>query len=170
MKRLIYILALCGLVMVACKPNRAAYKATYESTLAKRDSLTAIEKTIYGNFREMARTTRIPLSGDTLEVRTERISFTKGEGAVRDSVLRYNVVVGRFKQIFNARQMRQRLMTIGYPKAFILNNGEPQYFVVASTWSTAQGALDGLNEVKADTALKMKEPLPFVLEAAHLRR
>lgn len=176
MRNLSKSLALCALVALfgslvfSCKPNQAAYKKAYESTVARRDSLAKADKEMYGNYREMIPRTRIKLGEDTLEVRTERIAFTKDGGAVRDSVERYNVVVGRFKQIFNARQMRERLMASGYPKAFVLNNSEPQYYVVASTWSTAQGALDGLNEVKADTMLKMRDPLPFVLEPAHMRR
>ncbi len=63
---------------------------------------------------------QLSVGQDTLPIRTEAIGYTDGGGASRETVRKYNIVVGQFKQVFNARQMRERLMAGGYPDAFIV--------------------------------------------------
>lgn len=172
MKKLLIMAAVAVLLtMGACKPNETQYKAAYEAAVAKRDSKgDPVENTIYNRYRQQARQTYIPLNGDTLAVQTEFIGYTKDGGATREGTQRYNVVVGSFKQVFNARAMRERLAGLGYENPFILHTREPLYYVVAATCSTAQEALDELKRVKADTSLVLRAPLPFVLQPAHMAR
>ncbi len=171
MKKILPFIAVLALIAVAaCKPNHEAYKAAYESAIAKRDSTGGVEGTIYEKFRQQGRPRLIAVGNDTLPVLTEIIGYTENGGATRETTERYNIVVGRFKQVFNARQMRARLQQSGYPDAFILHTREPLYYVVAVTCSTARQALDELERVKADGSMSLREPLPFVLQPAHLAR
>lgn len=164
-------LALAALMALgACKPNESAYKSAYESAIAKRDAEGGVEGTVYNRYREMAKPSEIALGTDTLPVITEFIGFTENGGASRETTGRYNVVVGRFKQVFNARQMRERLQANGYPEAFILHTREPLYYVATATCSTAQEALEQLRRVEADSSLVLRAPLPFVLQPAHMAR
>ena len=164
-------LALAALLALgACKPNESAYKSAYESAIAKRDAEGGGEGTVYNRYREMAKPSEIALGNDTLPVITEFIGFTENGGASRETTGRYNVVVGRFKQGFNARQMRERLQANGYPEAFILHTREPLYYVATATCSTAQEALEQLRRVDADSSLVLRAPLPFVLQPAHMAR
>ena len=158
------------LALGACKPNESAYKTAYESAVAKRDSEGGVEGTVYNRYREMARQSQIALGNDTLAVVTEFIGYTEDGGATRETTERYNIIVGRFKQVFNARQMRQRLQANGYPDAFILHTREPLYYVATTTCSTAQEALEQLRHVESDSSLVLRAPLPFVLQPAHLAR
>lgn len=171
MKKLFFIGVISLLMLGACKPNEAQYKAAYEAAVAKRDAKgDAVEGTIYEKYRNQARQTLIPLGSDTLAVQTEIIGYTKDGGATRETTDRYNIVVGRFKQVFNARAMRERLIKLGYENPFILHTREPLYYVVAATCGSAQSALEELQRVKADTSLVLREPLPFVLQPAHKAR
>lgn len=156
--------------VTACKPSEQHYRTAYESAVAKRDAGN-IDQTIYNRFREMARTNAIALgNGDTLAVQTEFIGYPENGGASRETTQRYNIVVGQFKQIFNAREMRKRLMTIGYENPFILQTREPIYYVVTATCPTATEALQQLRRVEADTAMCLRAPMPFVLQPAHMVR
>ena len=94
----------------------------------------------------------------------------RGYTASRETVKRYNIVVGQFKQVFNARQMRERLMAGGYPDAFIIHTREPLYYVVTQTVATPEEALAAYERVKADRNIVLRDPLPFVLRPAHLAR
>lgn len=172
MKKLFFAVAAALLLALgACKPNEKQYKAVYEAAIAKRDATgDPVENTIYEKYRNQARQTLIPLGADTLAVQTEFIGYTKDGGASRETTLRYNVVVGRFKQVFNAKAMRGRLASLGYGNPFILHTREPLYYVVAATCPTAREALEQLRRVKADTSLVLREPLPFVLQPAHFAR
>lgn len=171
MRKLLIPAALMMMTLWGCKANQEAYHAAYESATARRDSMVRIEETIYGKYRDRgAMKPAAVVDGDTLWVSTQMVGFPEGCGCTRDSLQRFNVVVGSFKQIFNAREMRARLNREGYPGAFFLNTREPLYLVVAATESTAAGALEALRHVEADTTLRLRAPLPYVLEAAHLRR
>lgn len=169
MRHLLFGAALLAL-LAGCKANQTAYTAAYESATAKRDSMVKIEETIYGKYRDRgAMKPAAVINGDTLWVSTQNVGFPKDGGISRDSLQRYNIVVGSFKQIFNARAMTTRLRSEGYPHAFFLHTREPLYLVITATESTAAGALEALRHVQADT-LRLRAPLPYVLEAAHLRR
>ncbi len=54
------------------------------------------------------------IDGDTLQLLMQPVSAVAGEGLTSSQIRNYNVVVGQFRQIFNARQMRQRLIASGY--------------------------------------------------------
>ena len=168
-------LILCALIaalaLTGCKTNEANYRAAYEVAKAKQSrniDLDGSGDTSGLHGMDTPRPTTV--QGVTLPMRTETISFTKDGGARQENILRYNIVVGRFRQIFNATQMRQRLMDSGYPQACIVNNRDKVYFVIAHSCATPAQAAEALAKVKADKNLRLTSPLPFVLEPAHLSR
>ena len=161
--RKLFFIAAAALLLAGCKANQAVYKKVYESAVATRDS-NSVDPTIYDHYREMARQRIIKL-GDV-----EFVSFTREPEADPSLMQRYNVVVASFKQIFNARRMRDRLSTVGYQTPFIVQTREPLYYVVASTANSAQAALDALRHVEADSNLRLKKPMPFVLMPAQAAR
>ena len=103
---------------------------------------------------------------DSLTLRREYVGYTTDGGSSRENVLRYNIVVGQFKQVFNARQMRQRLIDGGYEGAMIVNTREPLYYVIAATASTPEEALQAWRRVTTDKAIVLRAPLPFILQPA----
>lgn len=164
---LIFVLALIS--AVSCKTTEENYRQAYEVAARQRQESTGLDSTIYGRIRNSATNTRLVVGSDSLPLRKEYIGYTEDGGSSRENVKRYNVVVGQFRQLFNARQMRQRLIDSGYDSAMIVHTREPLYYVISSTASTPEEALKGWTKVLSDKDLVLKSPLPFILSPAHFR-
>ncbi|MBD5202823.1 MAG: plasminogen receptor (KT) [Barnesiella sp.] len=170
-KSAIYILGLiAALGIVSCKTNENNYRAAYQAAVEHRQESSGVDSTIYARIRNQAQESMLAVGTDSIPLRTEYIGYTDGGGASREKVQRYNVVVGQFKQIFNANAMRNRLLASGYSDAMILQTREPLYYVVAATCSTAAEASELFHKIKDDKSLVLRSPLPFVLQPAHFAR
>lgn len=170
MKRLPLIIASLLLLLTGCKTNEANYKAAYEAAVVKQKESADIDSTIYGAIRRQARMATLAVGADSLPLRTEPLGYTENGGASRETLHRYNIVVGQFKQVFNARQMRERLMNGGYTDAIIVHTREPLFYVVAASVNTPEEALEVFRRVKADKSIVLRDPLPFVARPSHLAR
>ncbi|MCM1521567.1 MAG: SPOR domain-containing protein [Muribaculaceae bacterium] len=170
MKKLPLFILLGVLALVGCKTSEANYKAAYEAAVGQQREAAALDSTIYGQVRTQARMSVLKVGNDSLPLKTEQIGYTENGGASRATLHRYNVVVGQFKQVFNARQMRERLMAGGYPDAVIVHTREPLYYVITASVSTPEEALREYERVKSDRSMVLKSPLPFILRPAHLAR
>ena len=156
-------------IMTGCKTNENNYRAAYEAAVSHHEENSGVDSTIYARIRNQARMSDLVVDGDSLPLRTEYIGYTDGGGASRETIKRYNVVVGQFKQVFNAKAMRDRLVEHGY-EAVIVNTREPLYYVVAATCADPQEAASVMKRVKGDKSLVLKSHLPFILQPAHLAR
>lgn len=165
----ILLTLLAVLVLVGCKTTEANYRAAYETAAAHARESAGLDSTIYGRIRSRATNSVLAVGADSLPLRTERIVYTKDEGATRQSLHRYNIVVGQFKQIFNARQMRQRLISEGYDSAMIVNTAEPLYYVISRSVATPEEAKEAFERVKTDPKLVLRDPMPFILRPAHMK-
>ncbi len=168
MKRLPLIIALFAalFIMPACKTTEANYRAAYENAKLKQQESTGIDSTIYGRIRQQASASKLLVGNDSLPLRREYVGYTTDGGSSRENVLRYNIVVGQFKQVFNARQMRKRLIDGGYEGAMIVNTREPLYYVIAASVSTPEEALQAWKRVTTDPSIVLRSPLPFILQPA----
>ena len=170
LRRLPLLLMALGLLAVGCKTNEKNYRQAYETAVAKNRESSGVDSTIYARIRNSARTSELVVSGDSLPMRTEYIGYTEDGGASRETIGQYNVVVGQFKQVFNARQMRGRLQSSGYGDAFIIHTREPLYYVCTAACKTPEEAAEAFRKVKEDKSVVLREPLPFILRPAHLAR
>lgn len=160
--------ALCVAVS-ACRTTEANYRAAYERAMAGRDSATAIDSTIYGKHRREFTTVQVRLAdGSTRDVTVQRVKLTDNIGVPHEYLKRYNVVVGRFKQVFNARSMRERLVDKGFPRAMVLETAEPYYYVVLNSYGTADEAFAAIDSLP-EGAIAMRPPMPYVLDATAAR-
>lgn len=101
----------------------------------------------------------------TLEYRVEWIRpVTDAKSRPAASTKPYCIMVGQFKQRFNAKEMCQRLQNDGYAHAMVFSNSEPRYFVAADTVATPEAALQMLDSVKKDSRLTLKPPFPAVMQ------
>lgn len=150
--------------MTACKTSEANYRRAYERAVDGRDSLDAIENTIYGSHRRAMGSREVVIAGDTAEIFSQHVSVTEGGGGIRESLRPFNVVVGRFKQLFNATSMRNRLADAGYPDVFVVETAEPFYYIVLSSHSDAASAVKAMKEIPASFPMPLKAPLPFILQ------
>lgn len=170
MKRLFYIVAVTAMTLcAACKPSEANYKMAYES--AKQKQLTG-DSLIDAGLTDQQRPRLMVFGGDTLPVVTDYVGYTKDGGADtnRAIVKRYCVVVGKFKQVFNARSMRERLNAQGYSNAFVLHNNMKDYFVIAASTRDHHEARMLLDSIAADKNMVLKAPYPYILQPRHLAR
>lgn len=165
MRKLALYIGLGILLLTGCRTSEANYRSAYEKAIAGRDSSLAVDSTIYGKYRRQmnARTIELP-DGRACEVITQRVRLTDDGGGSAESLHRYSVVVARFKQLFNAKSMRNRLANADYPGAFIVQTGEPMYYVVISSHTTASEADSALRAIP-EGKIAMKDPLPFILDA-----
>ncbi len=172
MRRILTALLAAVLVCTfySCKTNQANMNDAYTKAMAGKEDDLGLDETIYSRERKQMKHGSMTVNGEEVPVSSQWVKVTKDAGGINESLKRFNVVVGQFKQIFNARSMRERLVDNGYPGAFVVETGEPYYFVVAASYPEASEAVEMLHKVSADSSLKMKSPLPFILEPAQMRR
>lgn len=151
-------------ILPACKTTEANYRSAYDKAVAGRDNSTALDSTIYGAHRRNIGS-RIALSaaGDTVEVRRQRVAMTKDGGATEEPRNRYYVVVGQFKQSFNAKSMRRRIVDAGFNGTFVVQNGEPYYYVVLSAHKTEAEAIEAAVSIPKNFPMPLRSPLPYIL-------
>lgn len=162
------VLALTG--VAGCKTSEKNYRDAYE--IAKQKQTSGDED--IADMTQRVKDSRMPrptmVEGDSLMMLTEAVGYPKDGGATRENVRRYNVVVGKFKQIFNAKAMRTRLMDAGYKDAMVLSDRFNEYYVVAATCSTPAEAKAVISRIGGDSSLKLQAPFPWVLRPLHLAR
>lgn len=165
LKLLPVVLLLTVIGISSCKTSEANYRAAYQKAIAGRDSLTAIENTIYGKHRRNVTASIAVLGTDTVEMLTARVRVTDGGGGIRENLKPYNVVVGQFKQLFNAKSLRERLVDAGYSTAFVVETAEPYYYIVLRSYPTRDEAVRECVEVRNDKAfpIALKQGMPLVL-------
>ena len=170
MKKLVLPLAVLLLLGAAgCKTTEANYRTAYEKAKEKKISEKDEDD---AKLMDLQRPRMTAFGADTLPVRSFYIGYTRDGGADKDhSVVKgFCVVVGQFKQVFNARSMRQRLIADGYADALVVNDNMKNYYVVATTSNNAHQASLDLERVNADKKLVLKPPFPYVLLPGHLHR
>jgi len=148
----------------SCKTTENNYRQAYERTMAQNDSTrNDFDQTIYGRHRREMRSTPVSVNGDTLDARVMLVKITEDGGGMQESLKPYLIVVGEFKQLFNAKSMRERLLDKGFPGAFLVETGEPFYYVIATTASTPDEALRIINTITAKPPFRLRDGVPFAL-------
>lgn len=156
--------------LFSCKTTEANYRAAYEKTVAARDSVEQLENTIYGQERRRMQSATVSTDSGAVEVRRQYVRVTEGGGAMPEQLRRFNVVVAQFKQRFNALSMRERLADGAYPTAFVVETSEPYYYVVAASYADVTEADRALSEIKQAGDIVLRQPCPFILDAAIARK
>ena len=100
---------------------------------------------------------------DTVNVKTTRAWVVKNEGALNEQLKKYCVIIAEFKQLLNARSIRDRFKEGGYPGAFIVQTPEPYYYVVAAAYTDLSDAVTLTDKLRRDTPVRMKAPCPYIL-------
>lgn len=169
MKKLLFLTAILAFVFAACKTNEANYRAAYELAKEKRtetgDSLTT------SRLRSSQLPKMTAVGSETLPVLTIPVSVYSDKGKVPEGQLKkYLIVVGQFRQIFNAGSMAARLVSEGDYGAFVVYDRQKDYFVVAASTDSSEEAALLLGKIKGDGSIVVKDPYPYVLRPAQLVR
>jgi hypothetical protein len=167
--RTIAITLVTVVAMTACKTTESNYRNAYERTVNHADSTrTEFEQTIYGKYRRQMRDVAMRIDGDTVQTKAQRVTVTKDVVKNAVTLRRYNVVVGEFKQLFNAKSMCERLIEGGHSDAFVVQTAEPYYFVIIGSFNKGAEAVACRDAIAAKPPFKLKDGLPFILQASQL--
>lgn len=167
MKTKIFLIltVLATILAGGCKTNENNYREAY---LKARERATDTgDSTTTADLRSSLEPKMLKIGEVELPVITQHVAMSKEAGNPEGiSMQRYGVVVGKFRQIFNAKSMRERLAANGYPEALVVYNGSQEYFVVACSTSVPAEASALLDKVRADSSLTLREPYPYILRPA----
>lgn len=162
MKKILFIsCVISAFALAGCKTTEANYRSAYEITKAKQTEAAGGDTP--SPLLSGAQPRDITVDGIEVTSVTERVRQVPIDGAPAATVRRYNVVAGRFHQIFNAKAMRQRLADNGYPNAAVAENRDKLYYVIASSFAEMAPAAEALKALAADSRLSLKQPFPFIL-------
>lgn len=165
MKNYTYLITAAAmlLLMGACRTTEANYRAAYEQAVAGKESHDPLEGTIYEEIRNRATTHNYIVKGDTLSVKRERVKLSDVPTPAPQLQKAY-VVVAQFKQLFNARSLRDRLKAQGYPDATLLETAEPLYYIAIAGGNDLAQLQTTLNDYRERKPLPVKAPYPLILE------
>lgn len=167
MNRKLTLLLLCLPLLWGCKTSETNYRRAYDKAMeARRQADSDLDSTIYGRVRRDFAMQQIVAGNDTVDVKVQHVRVTESGGGIPESLRRYNVVAGQFKQLFTAKSLRERLFEAGYPGTFVVETAEPYYYVIASSHNDPEAAIKALRRLQADKPVGMKPPVPFILERA----
>ncbi len=158
----ICVVSIFVLIAVSCRTTEKNYREAYE--LAKGTG--TIQDTLIANLiAEDQAPVEVEVAGRIMKMRKEYVSIVADKGVSKEMLKRFNVVVGRFKQLFNARSMATRMSSLGY-NSFVVVDRTTSYFVVAAATDIPDEALVLYEKVLSDKRVVYKAPFPWVLEPA----
>lgn len=162
----ICVVSIFVLIAVSCRTTEKNYREAYE--LAKGTG--TIQDTLIANLiAEDQAPVEVEIAGRIMKMRKEYVSIVTDKDVTKDMLKRFNVVVGRFKQLFNARSMATRMSSLGY-SSFVVVDRTSSYFVVAAATDMSEEALVMYEKVLSDNRVVYKTPFPWVLEPAQYIR
>ena len=161
MKQL-FILLTFACLLASCKTSEANYRAAYDKAVAARAAEDA-DNTIYGGASRRLDEKFMISGNDTIPVNIKMVSAVTEKDAPAPVLQKFMIVVGQFKQKFNAMSLCKRLVDAGYQDAAVVQTAEPYYYVVASSYDKVADANKALSELKKKAPVVMKDPLPFIL-------
>lgn len=160
--------ALLGVVLLllsasSCKTTQANMYDAYAKAIEGEKAKNQEDGDLPGNTKQMGHSTVMLNDKDSIDVTSKYLYITKDGGGIKENIRRYNVVVGQFKQLFNAKSMRERLADDGYPGCFVAESTEPYYYVIVRGYDSINEAADMLRKVEKDKKFNFKKPLPFII-------
>lgn len=122
----------------SCKTTEENYKAAYDIAVKKQESGAGRDVSSYIS-RERRLNEYKQVGTDSVRIVIEHVSVV--DGPVNNAE-KYGVVVGEFKQVFNARSYRDRINnaenSLETP-AFVVMNAMKQYYVIYRSFDTKTG-------------------------------
>ena len=98
---------------------------------------------------------------------TEYVTYEEKCGGKRENVKKFMVIVGQFKQLFNAKALRNRVAENGYENAVAVRDKNSEYYVSACSFATKEEAENALKEVAADGNIPSLNGFPKILKSAN---
>ncbi len=161
MKRIaIYALAaFFALALYSCKTSEENYRAAYDITREHIRARETADSATVEKIRAEKREATAIVAGDSVRLITHRVNIVDDPYS---TLKRYGVVVGEYKQAFNARSFRDRLKKEEKP-AYVVIDSEKVYYVIAHGFDTSAEAAAYIKRI--DKEVKMRIPIekPWIL-------
>ncbi|MGM9803226.1 MAG: SPOR domain-containing protein [Muribaculaceae bacterium] len=140
------------LTLTSCHTTEENYKASYDKAVEKaREGVGA--DTYAKIVAEQTRNTDV-VNGDSVRIVAR---FVGCIDVSPEQTRRYNVVLRDFKQVVNARSMRDRLIAEGHGSYVLYYAKDKLYYVVIDAYDTREEAAELIRDAKK--RVKMNVPL-----------
>lgn len=166
--KLLILSVLTAAAFTACRTTEDNYRQAYERTVAAKAQQDTLDNAIYGHKRRNMTETKVRTAVGEVTIKTQFVRVADDCG-INENLHRYNTVVGQFKQIFNAKSMRERLIDAGFPATIVVETAEPYYYIVIGSFNTIDEAADAMDKYLASGCKIGNAKEPFVLDATARR-
>jgi hypothetical protein len=151
---------IASLTMTSCHSSEKNYREAYEKAMERRK--TGLGAETYAKIEaERQRYTHV-INGDSV-----RMVYMNANVAIdsTDVPKPYNVIVATFTQRINAKSYRDRLREeCGFAGSYVLFGGPDKlYYVVLEGYDDRESAAAMLRDLDKKVAMKILEPLPWIL-------
>lgn len=151
---------LFSISFVSCKTTEKNYKNAYD--IAVQKSKDGIDEDTYNKIKNESKAPFTVIGSDSVRMKTE---FVRINGDNPSELKKFGIVVGQFKQIFNAKSFRDRLRDKKYP-AYIVENRESLYYVIVHGFDTETEAAAYLKNIKKNVPFRIPVEDPWILVPA----
>lgn len=151
------VVALAG--FTSCKSNEANYRAAYDITRERQREMAGVDEGTYTRIEAERTANTAVIMGDSVRMITAYVDIVDG---TRADIKPYNVVVGEYKQLFNARSFRNRLVNNGHG-SYVVKDSENVYYVVVEGFETSIDAAEFLGRVYEEVKIKIPIEKPWIL-------
>ena len=154
------LVALVAMVATSCKTTEENYRSAYE--IAAERKMGNDNRDLRGFIdREKRLTEMRVVAGDSIRMITERVTMVDGTTA---DLHQFCVVVGDFKQVFNARSYSRRINEAeANNDSYVVVNSEKMYYVVYKGFNERGEAADFLRN-KNNFKILVPKKEPWIIE------
>ncbi len=158
------IMLVMAIALASCHSNEANYRAAYEKARERvvERMPEGLDEETYALIRaEQDRNIEV-VNGDSVMIVRKFCNLTDEKSNIAK---RYNVVVAQFKQIFNAKSMRDRLhKEHGYPSYLLFDSREAVYYVIVKAFDEKDVAVAFLKDLEKNNQITVLIPKLWILE------
>lgn len=163
MKKIITIVmatVLMSLVMTSCKTSEENYKAAYDIAASKQRS--GVDNKVSAFIEREKRLGEVRVvSGDSIRFTSQYVSPLDEENT---EIHKYGIVVGDFKQKFNATSYRNRINNeTGENTAYIVVGQDKNYMVIYKGFDTKEEAAEFMKD-KSNFKITIPKTGMWILE------
>lgn len=148
-----------ALTFFSCKTSEANYRAAYDITSQHVRAREAVDSATYGKILAEKHEATAVVAGDSVRLVTHRVNIVDDEYS---TMKRYGVVVGEYKQAFNARSFRDRLKGEGKP-AYVVIDPQKLYYVIVHGFDTSAEAAAYLKRLDKEVKMRIPIETPWIL-------
>lgn len=148
---------LCSFCFISCKTTEKNYKSAYDIAVQKNKD--GIDENTYNKIINESKAPVTVIGNDSVRMKTEFIKITDGNP---EELKKYSIVVGQFKQIFNARSFRDRLKSNKYP-SYVVENRDSTYYVIAQGFDDETEAALYLKNINKNIPFRIPLEDPWIL-------